>query len=144
MLLDQLKDKMKESMKNKDKFTLTTVRMAINTLQQKAKELNRPLTAEEEIDLLVKEVKQRREAVKMFDRQDLIDQYEREIAILEQYLPEQMSEEEIMRLVREKCRELGLSGPRDMGKAMKEIMPLVKGKADGSRVRDCVSKVLNE
>ncbi|MBO8137750.1 MAG: GatB/YqeY domain-containing protein [Desulfotomaculum sp.] len=143
MILEQLKEKMKESMKKKDKFTLSVVRMAINKLQQKSKELNRELTEAEEIDVLSKEVKQRREALKMFaDRQDLIDQYQNEIKILEEYLPEQMSEEEIMQLVKEKCQELGLTGPQDMGRAMKSIMPLVKGRADGSVVRECVNKVL--
>lgn len=143
LLLEQLKDKMKECMKNKDKFTLTVVRMAINNLQIKAKELQRPLTNAEEIDILAKEVKQRRDAIKMFDnRQDLIDQYQQEIDILEHYLPAQMSEEELMQLVKDKCQQLGLSDPKDIGRAMKEIMPLVKGKAEGNKVKECVNKVL--
>ncbi|MTI79889.1 MAG: GatB/YqeY domain-containing protein [Firmicutes bacterium] len=142
MILEQLKEKMKESMKAKDKFTLTTVRMTINKLQQKSKELGRDLNEAEEIDVLTKEVKQRKDAVKMFDREDLIEQYEKEVKIIEQYLPEQMSEEEVMKLVNEKCQAEELSGPQDMGKAMKTIMPLVKGKADGNMVKECVSRVL--
>ncbi|MEG6615337.1 GatB/YqeY domain-containing protein [Peptococcaceae bacterium 1198_IL3148] len=143
MILEQLKAKMIESMKSKDKFTTTVVRMAINNMQLKAKELGQPLTEAEEIDVLVKEVKQRRDAIPTFgDRQDLIDQYQREIEILEKYLPAQMSDDELEQLVKEKCQQLGCSEPKDMGKLMKEIMPLVKGKADGNKVKDCVTKIL--
>jgi hypothetical protein len=143
VILEQLKAKMVESMKSKDKFTTTVVRMAINNMQLKAKDLGRPLTEAEEIDVLVKEVKQRRDAIPTFGtRQDLIDQYQKEIEILEKYLPAQMSEDELEQLVKEKCQQLGCTGPNDMGKLMKEIMPLVKGKADGNKVKTCVTKVL--
>jgi len=141
----QLLQDMKEAMKSKDKVKLSTIRM-INSLIKNAEiEKRGELTDDEIIQLLMKYAKQRKEAIEMYEkggRQDLVEKEKAELAVVESYLPKQMSEEEIRELVKEAVEATGASSPRDIGKVMQYVMPKVKGRADGSVVNKIVREML--
>ncbi|GAB6076544.1 GatB/YqeY domain-containing protein [Desulfurobacterium crinifex] len=141
----QLLQDMKEAMRAKDKVRLSTIRM-INSLIKNAEiEKRGELTDDEIIQLLMKYAKQRKEAIEMYEkggRQDLVEKEKAELAVVESYLPKQMSEEEIRELVKEAIEATGASSPKDIGKVMQHIMPKVKGRADGSVVNKIVREML--
>jgi len=145
-LKERLKADMKEAMKAKDKVRLSTIRM-INSLIKNAEiEKRGELTDEEIVQLLMKYAKQRRESIEMYEkggRQDLVEKEKAELAIVESYLPEQMSEEEIREIVKKAIEEVGAESVKDMGKVMKVVMPKVKGRADGSLVNKIVKELLS-
>ena len=98
-------------------------------------------------DLLGRQAQQRRDSIEAFkkgNRQDLVDKEEAELAVILEYLPEQLSAEEITVIVRSAIEELGATGPSDMGKVMGQVMPQVKGRAEGRQVSQAVSKLLSE
>jgi uncharacterized protein YqeY len=137
-LLERLNSDMKQAMKNKEKDKLITIRMVKASLQNEAIKLGtKDLSEEVELTILSREVKQRKESLHEFDkagRQDLVDKLRAELAIVELYLPKQLSEEELSEIVKETVSEVGAKSKADMGKVMAAIMPKVKGKADGSLV----------
>ncbi len=145
-LKERLKADMKEAMKAKDKIKLSTIRM-INSLIKNAEiEKRGELTDEEIIQLLMKYAKQRKESIEMYEkggRQDLVEKEKAELAVVESYLPKQMSEEEIREIVKQTIEEVGASSIKDMGKVMKAVMPKVKGRADGSVVNRIVKELLS-
>ena len=145
-LKERLKADMKEAMKAKDKVKLSTIRM-INSLIKNAEiEKRGELTDEEIIQLLMKYAKQRKESIEMYEkggRQDLVEKEKAELAVVESYLPKQMSEEEIRELVKQIIEEVEASSIKDMGKVMKAVMPKVKGRADGSVVNRIVKELLS-
>ncbi|MCS7207908.1 MAG: GatB/YqeY domain-containing protein [Dehalococcoidia bacterium] len=121
---------------------LRLVRSAL-TYEQIAK--NRPLTEEEAIAVLQREVKQRRESIEAFrqgGREDLATKEEKELAILLEYLPHQLSREDLIALAQRVIQETGAKGPADKGKVMGRLMPQVRGKADGATVSAIVSALL--
>ncbi len=104
------------------------------------------LTEEELVQVLQKQAKQRRESIEAYqkgDREDLVVKEQRELEVIQSYLPEQMGEEEIRKIVEEAVSAIGASGIQDMGKAMSEVMAKVKGKADGSVVSRLVKEKLS-
>lgn len=114
-----------------------------------AKELEKEsfLTDEEIIEVISGEIKKRKEAILEFERgkrKDLAEKEKAEIEILERYLPPQLSEKEIKKLVKDKIKRLGLKSVKEMGKAMKEIMPQLKGRADGALVSKIVKELLSQ
>ena len=141
----QLLQDMKDAMRAKDKLRLSTIRM-INSLIKNAEiEKRGELTDDEIIQLLMKYAKQRKEAIEMYEkggRQDLVEKEKAELAVVESYLPKQMSEEEIRELVKEAIEATGASSPKDIGKVMQHVMPKVKGRADGSVVNKIVREML--
>ncbi len=145
-LKERLKADMKEAMKAKDKVKLSTIRM-INSLIKNAEiEKRGELTDEEIIQLLMKYAKQRKESIEMYEkggRQDLVEKEKAELAVVESYLPKQMSEDEIREIVKQTIEEVGASSIKDMGKVMKAVMPKVKGRADGSVVNRIVKELLS-
>ncbi len=144
-LKEKLLQDMKEAMKAKDKVRLSTIRM-INSLIKNAEiEKRGELTNDEIVQLLMKYAKQRRESIEMYEkggRQDLVEKEKAELAIVESYLPKQLSEEEIRDIVKQAIEETGASSPKDLGKVMKVVMPKVRGKADGSVVNRIVREML--
>jgi len=103
------------------------------------------LTDEEALEVIASEAKKRKESIVEFEkgsRQDLADKEKEELAILSVYLPEQMTEEEVRKLVKEAIEKTGASEIKDMGKVMQELMPQIKGKADGSLVGQIVKELL--
>ncbi|MCP8967171.1 GatB/YqeY domain-containing protein [Ectobacillus ponti] len=144
-LLDRLNDDMKQAMKNKEKEKLSVIRMVKAALQNEAIKLQRPLTDEDELTVLTREGKQRKDSLLEFEkagREDLVDKIKGEIAILETYLPEQLTEEELTAIIRGVIEQLGASSKADMGKVMGAVIPKVKGKTDGSLVNKLVSQLL--
>ncbi|PRS31024.1 GatB/YqeY domain-containing protein [Bacillus pumilus] len=147
-LLEQLNSDMKLFMKNREKDKLVVIRMVKASLQNEAIKLKKDsLTGDEELTVLSREIKQRKDSLHEFskaNRLDLVDKVQKEIDILDVYLPEQLSEEELQTVVKETIAETGASSKTDMGKVMSAIMPKVKGKADGAVINRLVSEQLSQ
>ncbi|MEJ4084273.1 GatB/YqeY domain-containing protein [Bacillus altitudinis] len=147
-LLEQLNSDMKLFMKNREKDKLIVIRMVKASLQNEAIKLKKDsLTGDEELTVLSREIKQRKDSLHEFskaNRLDLVDKVQKEIDILDVYLPEQLSEEELQAVVKETITETGASSKADMGKVMSAIMPKVKGKADGAVINRLVSEQLSQ
>lgn len=147
-LLEQLNSDMKLMMKKREKDKLVVIRMVKASLQNEAIKLKKDsLTGDEELTVLSREIKQRKDSLREFskaNRLDLVDKVQKEIDILDVYLPEQLSEEELQTIVKETVAETGASSKADMGKVMSAIMPKVKGKADGAVINRLVSEQLSQ
>ncbi|KEP27047.1 MULTISPECIES: GatB/YqeY domain-containing protein [Bacillus] len=147
-LLEQLNSDMKLMMKNREKDKLVVIRMVKASLQNEAIKLKKDsLTGDEELTVLSREIKQRKDSLHEFskaNRLDLVDKVQKEIDILDVYLPEQLSEEELKSVVQQTIAETGASSKADMGKVMSAIMPKVKGKADGAVINRLVSEQLSQ
>ncbi|MFR4252537.1 MAG: GatB/YqeY domain-containing protein [Weissella confusa] len=144
-LLEQLTNDMKEAMKAKDKVTLGVVRMVKSSVSNEQIKLGHDLTADEELAVLSREMKQRVEELESYkdaDREDLAEEIQGQIDVLNRYMPEQMSEEEVVAVVKETIAEVGASSKADLGKVMGALMPKVKGKADGKLVNQTVQSLL--
>jgi len=144
-LSEKLLADQKEAMKAKDSFRLSVVRMLRAELQNGAIAKNAPLDPEEELDILTREVKRRKDALTDYEksgRQDLVNDLKQEIEILSEYLPEQLSDQELVKMVKEAIAESGAESKREMGKVMSLLMPRIKGKADGGKVRQLVENNL--
>lgn len=144
-LLEQLTNDMKEAMKAKDKVTLSVVRMVKSSVSNEQIKLGHDLTADEELAVLSREMKQRVEELESYkdaDREDLAEEIQGQIDVLKRYMPEQMSEEEVVAVVKETIAEVGASSKADLGKVMGALMPKVKGKADGKLVNQTVQSLL--
>ena len=144
-LTEQLQADMKTAMRDGDAHRRDTLRMVIAAAQNAAKEKREPLSDEEALAVITKQVKTRRESIKAFrdaGRDDLADKEQSEIDVLEPYLPEQMGEDEVRALVVEAVAATGATSPRDMGKVMGALMPKVKGRADGKLVSSLVNEEL--
>ena len=144
-LLEQLTNDMKEAMKAKDKVTLGVVRMVKSSVSNEQIKLGHDLTADEELAVLSREMKQRVEELESYkdaDREDLAEEIQGQIDVLKRYMPEQMSEEEVVAVVKETIAEVGASSKADLGKVMGALMPKVKGKADGKLVHQTVQSLL--
>lgn len=144
-LLEQLTNDMKEAMKAKDRVTLGVVRMVKSSVSNEQIKLGHDLTADEEFAVLSREMKQRVEELESYkdaDREDLAEEIQGQIDVLKRYMPEQMSEEEVVAVVKETIAEVGASSKADLGKVMGALMPKVKGKADGKLVNQTVQSLL--
>ncbi|HAA38016.1 MAG TPA: aspartyl-tRNA amidotransferase [Firmicutes bacterium] len=144
-MLKQIQADMKQAMKAGDKKQVSTLRMLIAAIKNESINQRRELSEEETVTVINREIKQRRNAIAEFKkggRDDLAAENEQEIAILERYLPEQLSDEELAAIVRQAVKEVNAASLRDMGKVMGRVMPQVKGKADGTRVQAAVKEIL--
>lgn len=134
-------------MKNKEKDKLTTFRMIKSSLQNEAIKLGKQeLSEEEELTVLSREMKQRKDSLQEFDkagREDLVEKLRMELSYVKAYMPKQLSEEELMTIISETIAVIGASSKADMGKVMAALMPKVKGKADGSLVNKLVQQHLS-
>jgi len=143
MLKQDLKDELKKSMLAKDEFKTSVLRMILSSLSyleiQKGKDYE--ANDEDVLSVIQKEVKQRNDSIEQFKsagRNELASKEEKELEFLKKYLPEQMSEDEIKKLVTEAISQTNASSIQDMGKVMGALMPKVKGKADGNIVSKIV------
>lgn len=147
MSLDQtLLNDMKQAMKNKDKETVSVIRMLRSALQNEAIKKNGSLSEEDELAVLSRELKQRKDSLQAFDkadRHDLVEKLEFEIKVLQNYLPKQLTNEELEQIIQETINEVGASSKKDFGKVMSTVMPKVKGRADGKIVNQLVQKYLS-
>lgn len=144
-LKEQLNADLKTAMKAKDKETLKTVRMLKSAVQNEEIKVGHDLTPEEELTVLAREVKQRRDSLEEFanaGRDDLVEPLKYEIEVVERYLPAQLSEDEIRDIVKQAIDEVGVSDKSGFGKVMAKVMPQVKGKADGNQVNAIVKEML--
>lgn len=144
-MLNQIQEDMKQALKAGEKKRLSTLRMLLASVKNERIEKRAELTDEDIVTVVQRELKQRRNSIEEFkkgNRDDLVMETEEEIAVLENYLPKQLSDEELEALVRQVVTEVNASSPKEMGKVMGKLMPLVKGKADGTRVQAIVKSVL--
>ena len=141
--IEEVRADMIKAMKAGEKDTKETLSMLLAALKNKAIDKRADLTEEEETQVILKEVKQTKETLELTpeDRTDIIDECKKRLAVLETYAPKMMDEAEIKEIVSEVLADLGLDAPtaKDKGKIMKELMPKVKGKADGKLVNEIVS-----
>jgi len=144
-ILQQLIEDMKQAMKAQDKIKLSTVRLLISQLKNARIDSGKELTPEEEIAVLMNAAKKRKESIDAFkagNRQDLIDREQQELVIIQQYLPAQISDEEIQKTITEIIAATGASSLKDVGKVMSEAMKVLKGRADGKKVQEFVRSKL--
>lgn len=145
-LKEKLQQDWKEALKTGDKFKANIISMARAAVLQIEKTDGEKLDDSRVIDVLSKEIKQRREALVEFEkgnRQDLVDKANDEIKILMNYLPQQLTEDEIKNIISDVVKEVGANSMKDMGKVMKSVTPKTKGRADGSLVSKLVKEFLN-
>lgn len=134
------------AMKSKDKEKLSVLRMVKGAMQLEEINVKHELNDEETVRIISKQIKTRKDSITEFEkgnRQDLIEATMNEIKILEEYMPEQMTEEEIAKVIDEVFAEINPTGPSDMGKIMGKISPLVRGKADMGLVNKMIKERLN-
>ena len=142
-LKDRLKTDLTSAMRSKDELRMATIRMALTSITnaEVAGTQARELSEDEVITILTKEAKKRREAAQAFrdgGRSDRAEREDAEAAVIADYLPEPLSDDELARLVDAAIAESGAESPRDMGKVMRLVQPQVAGRADGSRVAAAV------
>ena len=145
MLKQKLVEDLKQALKGGDKVKRSARRLVLAAI--KNAEIARQVTLDDAdiLGVIAKEVRQRRESIEAFtqgNRQDLVAQEEAELAILKEYLPEQISRDDIMIAARKVIDEVGAQGPHDKGKVMGKLIPQLKGKADGREINAVVSELL--
>ena len=145
--IDEVRSAMMAAMKAKDKERKDALSALLTALKNKAIDKRADLTEEEETQVILKEIKQLKETIEMTpaDRTDILTECNSRLAVLEEYAPKMMDEEEIKAVVSEVLTSLGLDAPtaKEKGKIMKELMPKVKGKADGKLVSEVVASFLS-
>jgi uncharacterized protein YqeY len=144
-LIEQIEVDVKESMLARDGERRDALRLILSSLRSAEKDLQRPLTNDEELQVLQRERKRRQEAAEAFraaGRDQQADGEEAELAILQEFMPEPISEEELERIVDDAIAETGATNIRDMGRVMADVMPQIAGRADGSAVSQLVREKL--
>jgi uncharacterized protein len=146
-LTERLEAAMRDAMRARDERRTLTLRMALAAAHNQKIARGRDLTDDEVVDVLTKQVKQRRESIEMYrsaGREDRASDEESEAVILTEFLPEQLSPGEIEELARAAISDTGASSPADMGRVMGRLSPETKGRADGRLVSDTVRRLLAE
>lgn len=145
-LLESLQKDMIAAMKAKDKVKLGTIRMLKAAVVNEQIEVGHALSSDEEIAVLSRELKQRKDSLEEFKnagRDEAVQNLKNEIKVVESYLPEQLSEDEVKTIVQETIDQVGATSKADFGKVMGAVMPKLKGKADGKLVNATVKELLN-
>jgi len=144
-LKDSIREALKGALKQQQRVELATLRLLLSEIKNAEIAQQKPADDNKVLDVITKEVKRRRESIEAFkkgNRSDLVAQEEAELAVLMSYLPEQMSRAEIMAAARQVVDAVGAKGPSDKGKVMSQLMPQLKGKADGKEASEIVSELL--
>ena len=144
-LIARLEGELTAAMKARDDERRDALRLILSSLRAAEKELQRPLHDDEELQVLQRERKRRIEAAEGFrsgDREEQAQAEERELAVLEEFMPEPLSEDELERIVDDVIAEVGATSMRDLGRVMADVMPQVAGRADGSVVSQLVREKL--
>jgi uncharacterized protein YqeY len=144
-LIARLEDELKQAMVARDGERRDTLRLILTSLRSAEKELQRPLHDDEELQVLQRERKRRTEASEAFragGREGQADAEERELAVLEEFMPEPLSEDELEEIIDDAIAEVGATSMRDLGRVMADVMPQVSGRADGSVVSQLVREKL--
>lgn len=143
---EQLMEDYKDAMRNKNKLLKDVLVMTRAAIKQKEVDTRADLSEDDILEIIAKQVKQKRDSIIEFEkggRPDLVELTESEIKILLNYLPEPLSDEELEEIVTAAIAETGASTPRDIGKVMSLVVPKTKGRADGTRINQIVKKHLN-
>jgi uncharacterized protein YqeY len=141
----EMEEEIKEAMKAHDAERRDALRLIVNALKNSEKELQRPLSEDEELQVLQRERKKRVEAAEAFrngGREEQAHSEERELAILEEFMPAPLSEDEIENIVDDAIAEVGATSMGDLGRVMADVMPQIAGRADGSVVSQIVREKL--
>jgi uncharacterized protein YqeY len=144
-LKDKIQEALKGALKGQRRVEVSTLRLLLSEIKYAEIAQQKPADDNKVLDVIAKEIRRRRESIEAFkkgNRNDLVAQEEAELAILMSYLPKQMSREEIIAVARQVVDAVGAKGPGDKGKVMSQLMPQVKGKADGKEVSEIVSELL--
>jgi uncharacterized protein YqeY len=144
-LKETLTDDYKQAMKDRDKLKVSTIRLVLAGVKNEEIAKRGELTEEEMLTVLAREARKRKESIEEFGkggRQDLVEKEERELAIIESYLPEQLPEDEVSDMIDNAIEEVGATSAGDLGKVMGILMPRLKGKADGKKVNQIVRQRL--
>ena len=145
--IEEVRSAMVAAMKAGDKETIESLSMLLSALKNKAIDKRADLSEEEEVQVVLKEIKQTKETLEMTpaDRTEIIDECKKRLAVLEQYAPKMMDEAEIKEVIKATLAEVGVESPtaKDKGKIMKVLMPKVKGKADGKLVNDILATFMS-
>ena len=145
-MVEKLKNDMIEAMKNKEKERLTVIRMVKAAMDQEHIDHKKEINDDLLIDVVNKQIKMRKDSIVEFEkgnRNDLIEKTQNEIAILEKYLPEQLSEDEVKKIIEEIFEKVKPQGQKDMGKVMKEPTGKLKGKTDMKSVSEIIKNKLS-
>jgi uncharacterized protein len=144
-LIKELESELERAMKERDAERRDALRLILSSLRSAEKELQRPLHDEEELQVLQRERKKRIEAAEAFrtaGREERADAEEAELEVLEEFMPEPLSEEELEEIVDDAIAETGATSLRDLGRVMADVMPQIAGRADGSAVSQLVREKL--
>ncbi|HKA27404.1 MAG TPA: GatB/YqeY domain-containing protein [Gaiellaceae bacterium] len=144
-LIARLEDELKQAMVARDESRRDALRLILSSLRSAEKELQRPLHDDEELQVLQRERKRRLEAAEAFrgaGREEQARAEEQELAVLEEFMPAPMSEEELEEIIDDAIAEVGATSIRDLGRVMADVMPQVSGRADGSVVSQLVREKL--
>ena len=145
-LQDQLLAEMNKAAKARDRIKLSTIRLIRSAIKNKEIEKRKPLEDEEILKVISSMIRQRGESIQLFrkgGREDLVKKEEAELMILQSFLPEQLSEEQIKKLIDEVLKETEATTFKDMGKVMRTLMPKIAGRADGAKVNQMVREKLS-
>ncbi len=145
-LQDSLRDDLKLALRQRDSCRLSILRVLLAECRNEEKARMRALDDTEVIDVLSREARRRGESIDAFragNRSDLVAAEEAALAVIKEYLPAQMTREEIVQAARDAIAAVGAHGPKDKGKVMSHLMPMVKGKADGKEVNEVVTELLS-
>lgn len=137
MLREKIADEMRAAMKAREQDRVAALRMLMTAVKNTEVEKLHELSDDEVLDVIAREAKRRRESIDAFDkggRADLVDKETAELRVLEAYLPEKLSDDELAALVDQAVAETGAASPKQMGEVMKALMPKVRGRADGAQV----------
>jgi uncharacterized protein YqeY len=144
-LIEEIDEELKDAMKARDAERRDALRLILNALKTSQKELQRPLSEEEELQVLQRERKRRVEAADAFrsgGREEQAAAEDRELEILEEFMPEPLSEDEVEEIVDDVIAEVGATSMADLGRVMADVMPQIAGRADGSQVSQIVREKL--
>jgi uncharacterized protein len=144
-LIGRLEDELREATLARNAERRDTLRLILNSLRGAEKELQRPLQDQEELQVLQRERKRRQEAAEAFregGREEQAAKEEAELAVLEEFMPSQLADEELEEIIDDVIAEVGATSVRDLGRVMADVMPQVAGRAEGSRVSQIVREKL--
>jgi uncharacterized protein len=144
-LIERIQEELKEAMRERDNQRRDALRLILSSLQSAEKELQRPLTEQEELQVLQRERKRRVEAEEAFrsaGREEQADAEDFELEVLEEFMPEPLGEEELEEIIDDAIAENGATSLRDLGRVMADVMPQIAGRADGAEVSQLVREKL--
>ena len=142
---EKIEDDIRQAMRSQNRQRLDALRFLKNAIQMVEKGQQKALDDAGVTEVIAKQVKERRESIRMFEegsRADLVAKESAELAVLEEYMPPQMSAEQLSTLIREVIQQVGAETPRDKGRVMGRLMPQIRGLADGAQVNALVDEIL--